>query len=59
MEQVTTPAVHTLRRAVSTLKDTLDMGCPLPLLMNMPLLPQLVDLVDPRSMAVRMHWVEV
>lgn len=59
MVQVTTPEALTLQRAVSTLEDTLDMGCPLLLLMSMPLLRPLVDLEDPRSMAVRMHWVEV
>lgn len=46
-------------RAVSTLEDTLDMGCHLLPLMSMPLPPLQVDLEDPRCMVVTMRWVEV
>jgi hypothetical protein len=59
MEQVTILELLTPERVVSTPEDTLDMGCPLPLLMIMPLLLLQVGLEDPRSMAAMERWVEV
>jgi hypothetical protein len=50
--------VLTRARAVSTLEDTPDMGCPLLPLMSTLLPPLQVDLEDPRFMVVKMRWVE-